>query len=598
MLSQKWLSVAKVAASAILSPLLLLFSGGANAAFEARPEYRSIIATDPTVSERFGHLLQESRPRVDVVTEGVYLARGFGQGSAIMVEGDDGVAIFDVGDSYEHGKAMLAAFREHTDKPIVAIIYSHFHFDHIFGGKAWAEAAAEDVQIIAHESTVRYLNERVSALAPRTDWGLAMQFGMYLDESCAVGSGPLCSGVMGIQFPRIGSTKGHQRHVIYPNRTFSDHLSLDLGGLEVQLIHTPSETPDNILMWLPQRKTIVAGDALTPTLPPIFTARGQRVRDPQEWMDAIDMMRALQPEHVVPSHGPAFSGPLAKEVLVNYRDAMAFMYHQTVRLINQGLDPEQIASQLQLPDHLVNNQFLGQWYNDFQTDIRGIYSYLVGHYHDVAEMPLLDPGVADANMIALAGGPGPYLQRLQEAFDRGDHVWVARAASHLIRTEPDNQAAKNLKAAALRVLAAQTISGSQRHFYLQHAAALEGLIDIPVTARFSADDVSSVPVETLIRQLPFRLDAKQAAGQRDRFAISISDTGKHFAIELRNGVAQVLTDTEGRAADLAMDSLAFRLFYIGLLSLSDGFADGEMTGNSARALAFFQLFDWPGQGVE
>ena len=420
-----------------------------------------------------------------------------------------------------------------------------------------------------------------------------MQFGMYLDESCAVGTGPLCSGVAGIQFPRIGSTKGQQRHVIYPNQTFTDRLTIDLGGLEVELIHAPSETPDNVILWIPQRKTILAGDALTPTLPPIFTARGQRVRDPQEWMAAIDMMRSLQPDHVVPSHGPAFSGPQATEVLVNYRDAMAFMYHQTVRLINRGMGPEEIASRLELPEHLANNQFLGQWYNDFQTDIRGIYSYLVGHYHDVAEMPLLAPDVADTNMIALAGGPGPYLQRLQEAYYRGDHVWVARAASHLIRVEPDNQAAKNLKASALRVLAAQTISGSQRHFYLQHAAALEGLIDIPVTARFRADDVSTVPVDTLVRQLPFRLDAARAVGQRDRLSIAFKDSGERYVIELRNGVAEVLPEDGSEASDLSLDSQAFRLFYIGQLDLREGFDGGEMSGGLARAEEFFQLFDWP-----
>lgn len=579
----------------ILAALLLsLQAVPAQAAFEARPEYRSIIDTDPKVRERFSYLFQEHQARVDKVTDGVYLARGFGQGSAIMVEGEDGVAIFDVGDSYEHAREMLAAFRQYSQKPIVAIIYSHFHFDHIFGGKAWAEAAGEDVQIIAHESTLRFLNERVSALAPRTDWGLAMQFGLYLDESCAVGEGPLCSAVMGIQFPRIGSTKGQQRHVIYPNRTFRDRLDLDLGGVRVELIHSPSETPDNILLWLPEQKTILAGDALTPTLPPIFTARGQRVRDPQAWLASIDLMRSLQPQHVVPSHGPAFSGEQASKVLVDYRDAMAFMFHQTVRLINRGMGPEAIATQLRLPPHLENSPVLGQWYNDFQTDIRGIYSYLVGHYNDVAQMPLLDPAVGDANMIALAGGPQPYLQRLQEAYDRGDYVWVARAASHLIRLEPDNQPARNLKASALRVLAAQTISGSQRHFYLQHAAALEGLIDIPVVARFRPDDVSTVPIATLVRQLPFRLDAARAGQQTGRFALALTDSGERYVIQMRRGVAEVTRSPGSEQADMSLDSATFRQFYVGALSLSEGFADGTMQGDQKAVRAFFDYFDWPG----
>ncbi len=580
----------------ILLPLLQ--AGSAYAEFEPRPEYESIIDNDPVVGQRFELLLQEGRPRVDRVTEGVFLARGFGQGSAILVEGDEGVVIFDVGDSYEHGKAMLAAFREHTTKPIEAIVYSHFHFDHVFGSKAWVEAAGPDVQIIAHESTARYLDERVSALAPRTDWGLSMQFGMHLDERCAVGKGPLCSGVKGIQFPRIGSTKGHKRHVVYPNRTFRDRLALDIEGVEIELIHSPSETPDNILLWLPEKKTVLTGDSLTPTLPPIFTARSQRVRDPDGYLKSMDLMRSLQPDHVVPSHGPAFSGELAREVLVNYRDTVAFMYHQTVRLINRGLGPEEIASRLRLPDHLADHPMLGQWYNDLQTDIRGIYGYLVGHYGDVAEMPLLSPQVADRNMIALAGGAGPYLEKLQEAHDRGEYVWVARAATHLIRVEPGNQAAKDLKAAALRVLAAQTTAGSHRHFYLQHAAALEGLIEIPMVARFSSDDVSTVPVATLVEQLPFRLDAERAAGREGGFSVAITDSEQSFVVELRKGVAEVLSGAAGEPIDLSMDSQAFRLFYIGALSLETGFVEGAMTGDPAKARSFFELFDWPRQAGE
>lgn len=577
--------------------LLILHSSVVYAEFEPKAEYQSIIATDPKISQVFRQLfLGMNKPQIDRVAEGVFLARGFGQGNAVILEGEDGVVVFDTGDSYEHGKAMLAAFREHSTKPIKAVIYSHYHFDHVFGCKAWVEAADEDVQIIAHESTVRYLNERVSALAPRTDWGLAMQFGMYLDENCAVGEGPLCSGLMGIQFPRIGSAKGHKRHVIYPNRTFRDRLKLDVAGIQIELIHSPSETPDNILVWWPAKKTVLAGDALVPTLPPIFTARGQRVRDPEGYLKSMDLMRSLQPEHVISSHGPAFSGPAAQEVLTNFRDAVAFMYHQTVRLINQGLGPEEIAERLRLPPHLANNWALGQWYNDFQTQIRGIYGYLVGHYRDVAEMPLLSPEVADSNMIALAGGPKPYLQKLQEAYERGDYVWVARAASHLIRTEPDNQAAKDLKASALRVLAARAIAGSHRHFYLQHAAALEGLIEIPMKARFTLDSVSIVPVASLIKNLSFRLSAEEAVEQRSRFSMAITDSNEKFVIEQRNGVAEVRSGTGDEPVDLSMDSQAFRLFYIGKLSLETGLAEGRMTGDKAKAQAFFDLFDWPGQG--
>ena len=576
-----------------LVSVMAMYTSAVMAEFSAKEEFKSVINTDPVISKKFDYIFQGHQPEIVQVAEGVYLAKSFGQGNAVLVEGDDSAAIFDVGDSYEHGQAMLAELRKYTQKPIKAVIYSHFHFDHIFGGKAWIDAADKDVQIIAHESTAKYLNERVSAMAPRTDWGLAMQFGLFLDESCAVGEGPLCSGVHGIQFPRVGSTKGHKRHVIYPNRTFRDRLTLDLGNLEIELIHSPSETPDNIIMWIPKRKTILTGDSLTPTLPPIFTARGQRVRDPEGYLSSLDLMRSLNPEHVVPSHGPAFSGPLAQNVLMTYRDAVAFMYHQTVRMINKGMGPEEIASKLVLPPQLANHPLLGTWYNDLQTQVRGIYGYLVGHYNDVAEMALLAPETEDANMIALAGGPQPYLKKLQAAYDNGDYTWVARAASHLIRVEPENQAIKDLKANALRVLAGQSISGSHRHFYLQHAAALEGLIDVTMKARFSADDVSTVPVDSLIKQIPFRLDVSTAMQKKQSYTVNINDSKQTYVIQLRSGIAEVFNADENTKADISMDSQSFRLFYIGLLSLDEGFEQGKIKGDKALATSFFSHFDWP-----
>jgi alkyl sulfatase BDS1-like metallo-beta-lactamase superfamily hydrolase len=144
-------------------------------------------------------------------------------------------------------------------------------------------------------------------------------------------------------------------------------------------------------------------------------------------------------------------------------------------------------------------------------------------------------------------------------------------------------------------LAARTIAGSHRHFFLQQAAALEGLIDIPIVARFATDDVSTVPVATLIKQLPFRLDAEKAAGQGGRFSIGITDSNESFVIEQRNGVAEVLSGTGDEPIDVSMDSQAFRLFYIGMLPLETGFEGGDMTGDRARAQSFFGLFDWPRQ---
>ena len=75
--------------------LLILHSGVVYAEFEPKAEYQSIIATDPKISQVFRQLfLGMNKPQVDRVAEGVFLARGFGQGNAVILEGEDGVVVF------------------------------------------------------------------------------------------------------------------------------------------------------------------------------------------------------------------------------------------------------------------------------------------------------------------------------------------------------------------------------------------------------------------------------------------------------------------------------------------------------------------------
>ena len=88
------------------------------------------------------------------VDDNVYLAYGFGLDTPVMIEGDDGIIIVDPGESVQMAEAAKAQFRQITDKPVTAIIYSHNHIDHISGVRAWTtdeKVASGEVKIIAQE---------------------------------------------------------------------------------------------------------------------------------------------------------------------------------------------------------------------------------------------------------------------------------------------------------------------------------------------------------------------------------------------------------------------------------------------------------------
>ena len=105
--------------------------------------------------------------RLIKVTDRVYLAYAFDIVNSVFVIGDDGVVIIDSMARVENAQRALAELRKITDKPIVAIIYSHGHFDHTGGSSAFVPAGDESkILVYASDNWTRYRQELVSPLYP------------------------------------------------------------------------------------------------------------------------------------------------------------------------------------------------------------------------------------------------------------------------------------------------------------------------------------------------------------------------------------------------------------------------------------------------
>ena len=81
---------------------------------------------------------EEFRKEIVKVTDRIYVAVGFGLANSIMIEGENGLIIIDAMESMKEGQAVIDAFRQISEKPVSAIIYTHNHTDHVFGAKAIA----------------------------------------------------------------------------------------------------------------------------------------------------------------------------------------------------------------------------------------------------------------------------------------------------------------------------------------------------------------------------------------------------------------------------------------------------------------------------
>lgn len=350
------------------------------------------VGTNPDLVAHSAEFKQE----VIKVTDGVYVAIGFGLANCILLEGDDGVVIVDAMESEEAAVPVKEAFSKITSKPVKALIYTHYHSDHTNG--ATVMAGDDNPDIFAHSSTSYYM-DRIATITRETTYRRAMrQFGTLLPEGGIINDG------IG---PRLEFDESKTLGLLVPTKTFSgDRLDLDIAGLKLILFFAPGETPDQILIWMPEKKVLLPADNYYKSFPNLYAIRGTAYRDVKLWVNSIDKMRALKPEYMVAQHTRPVAG--AEEIyqtLTNYRDAIQFVHDQTIRLMNKGLTPLEIVERVKLPPHLARQPYLHEYYGTVAWSVRAIFDGYLGWFGgnatDLFPLPLKERARRFAD---LAGG--------------------------------------------------------------------------------------------------------------------------------------------------------------------------------------------------
>ncbi len=75
--------------------------------------------------------------------------------------------LYDAGNSPRHARQVIDALQKLNAPPVRYVVYSHAHWDHLFGAQALVEEYGEMLEIVAHECC----NEMLTAYAAKP-WGL------------------------------------------------------------------------------------------------------------------------------------------------------------------------------------------------------------------------------------------------------------------------------------------------------------------------------------------------------------------------------------------------------------------------------------------
>ncbi len=481
-----------------------------------------------------------------------YVAYGYALTSPVFVDGPTGVLIIDPPEDVGKGLEALEAFREYSDKPIAGIMYSHWHPDHYAGVRAFAtdeDVSSGRIKIIAHDTFLETVIASSSGgdgpiIGARVDYSL----GTLLD----LGPEGRINGGLGPDF------ESEELTLITPTDTFSNELDLEIGGLNVHFEWAPSEASDEIIAWIPELGLLHAAEVIQgESFPNLHSIRGSKYRDPERWFKGIDRLRRFPADFMVTSHGRPVAGKEAvAEVLTSYRDAIQYVFDQTIRYMNKGYLPDELVQVVKLPENLSEHPWLGDFYGGVKHSVRQIYVGQLGWFEgDPTFLDPLSKIESSERYVKLMGGRDAVFAEALKATEQGDHQWSAELLSHIIRLDVDNMEPRELKARNLREIGFTLTNNNWRNWFMTSALELEGKLDYSKAIDLQAPDLVKVfPLSAILESLRFRADGPRLAqdGIALAMGITFTDVSQEYAVVLRNGVVE-FSEAKPDLADIQIE---------------------------------------------
>jgi cyclase len=204
------------------------------------------------------------------VAEGVYVRSGPQNTNAGCIATAEGAVLVDTLMLPEDNRAWAREVRiKISDQSLFLVLTDQF-FDHVLGAPSFA------CPTIAHELTRKemrkYSNEETFQLRLETHFDM-------LDLDLTVQSADLHPGT--------------------PELAVSDSLYLHCPDREIRIIHLGGHTPGTLVVHLPQERVLFSGDIVVCEQHPFMGHANS-----QQWMQALDRIRTMDVDTIVPGHGP------------------------------------------------------------------------------------------------------------------------------------------------------------------------------------------------------------------------------------------------------------------------------------------------------
>lgn len=227
--------------------------------------------------------LADKEQTLEILGDGIYALTAEGDPNIGAIEGEDFLVCFEAMATPVAAREWLAKLREHTDKPVRYLVLSHYHAVRTLG----ASAFDADI-IVAHENTKALIAER-----GKQDW--ASEFA---------------------RMPRLAKSPESVPGLTWPTLTFSDRLTIDLGGERGDLVLRycgRGHTEGDIIAWLPRQRILYAGD-LVEAQAALYTGDAYH----RDWSTStLDKVRSFGAETLIGGRGAVTHGRAAVNAAID-----------------------------------------------------------------------------------------------------------------------------------------------------------------------------------------------------------------------------------------------------------------------------------------
>lgn len=543
------------------------------------------------------------------VTKGVYQVRGYDLANMSIIESDNGWIIVDPLTARETAsKAFLFAQQHLGEKPLKAILFTHSHIDHFGGVQGVIQHLSDDeknaLQIIApagfeEEAT----SENIIAGTAMSRRAMYM-YGKRLERNerghvgTGLGKGP-AFGTFGIETPTT---------LIHETGTT---LTIDGVPFVFQTV-SGSEAPAEFTFYLPKQKAFCGAELVSNNMHNLYTLRGAKVRDARIWSGFIDEARTRFADadvYFASHHWPLWGQQNINAFLEKQRDTYKFIHDQSVRMLNQGFTPNEIAENLTMPDAL-NQDFHNQgYYGTVKHNAKAVYQAYLGWFTaNPAKLDPLPEPQAAVRYVEMMGGVERILQQAQTQFNEAAKMspengtktyrWLAELLNHAVFAEPDNSQAKGLLAKVYDQLGYQAEAAPWRDFYLTGAYELRhGAPDTGISPAVMKEVLMKTSVDKFFDSMSVRLIAEKAEGVNLTVNITFTDLNESYLLSVNNSVLHHKKVSAGTTADatLKLTRALFINMIVGEAGLKDTLFSDELSleGSKLDLISFFSMLDKP-----